>query len=69
MAPPKMHKTANGKPVASGWAQEVMSNATQDTRAQPWKAAMGATHDKGLEGQDLINLDLPNFLQCGGLAG
>jgi hypothetical protein len=63
-----MQKAEDGKPIASGWAQEVINSAAQDTRAQPWKAAMGATHDKGVEGQDLINLDLPNFLQCGGLA-
>ena len=52
----------------SNWAEQVATNTAQDKRAQPWKASLEKTHDQGTEGEDLINLQLPNHVQCGSLA-
>ena len=48
--------------------QQVREAQRVDHRSQPWKEALGNTHDKGEEGEDLINLKLPNHVQCGSMA-
>ncbi|KAJ9650773.1 hypothetical protein H2198_009928 [Neophaeococcomyces mojaviensis] len=53
---------------APSWVDKVKQAAESDIRSQPWKKALGETHDKGADGEDLINLNLPNFVQCGSLA-
>jgi hypothetical protein len=50
------------------WVQDLITAEKNDLRKQPWKEALGDTHDKGYEGEDLINLQLPNHVQCGSLA-
>ena len=50
------------------WVQKIQEAQRIDQRAQPWKAALGHTHDKAEEGEDLINLQLPNHVQCGSMA-
>lgn len=59
--------TTKTKPKAS-WVQQVADESAQDTREQPWKVALGKTHDQGAAGEDWINLQLPNHVQCGSLA-
>ncbi|KAL2058643.1 hypothetical protein ABVK25_001371 [Lepraria finkii] len=60
-------QTPTKKPQTS-WAQQVADATAQDKRKQPWKAALGKTHDRGAEGEDWINLQLPNHVQCGSMA-
>ena len=64
------HQTSATKqaPQRPSWAQQIADRTAQDKRAQPWKAALGETHDRGTEGEDWINLKLPNHVQCGSLA-
>jgi len=50
------------------WIDQVKAKAERDKRLQPWKEAFGKTHDEGASGEDLINLDLPNHVQCGSMA-
>lgn len=52
----------------SSWAQKIAEDTAKDKREQPWKALLGETHDKGAEGEDWINLQLPNHVQCGSMA-
>ena len=59
--------TQNWHPMG-GWAEKVAADTEHDKREQPWKAALEKTHDQGAEGEDLINLKLPNHVQCGSLA-
>ena len=50
------------------WVQKIQEAQRTDQRVQPWKEALGYTHDKGEDGEDLINLQLPNHVQCGSMA-
>jgi hypothetical protein len=56
------------KKSQASWAQQVADATAQDKREQPWKAALGETHNQGAEGEDWINLQLPNHVQCGSMA-
>ena len=68
------HQTMDGETKqtsaksTSSWAQKIAEDTAQDKREQPWKALLGETHDKGAEGEDWINLQLPNHVQCGSMA-
>lgn len=61
--------TDNSSKALPTWVQRVQAVQQNDQRVQPWKETLGNTHDKGDDGEDLINLQLPNHVQCGSLAG
>lgn len=50
---------------AASWAQEL-EKAANDKRRQPWKKYLA---EMKTEGEDLIDLKLPNQVQCGGFSG
>ena len=58
----------NSTKSTSSWVQKIAEDTAKDKREQPWKELLGETHDKGAEGEDWINLQLPNHVQCGSMA-
>ena len=47
----------------AGWAQQVAAKASEDTREQPWKAKLGTTHDREVDGEDWISLQRSGDVQ------
>ena len=47
----------------AGWAQQVTAKAAEDTREQPWKAKLGTTHDREVDGEDWISLQRSGDVQ------
>ena len=46
-----------------GWAQLVEAKASEDKREQPWKAKLGTTHDREVDGEDWISLERTGDVQ------
>lgn len=46
-----------------GWAQQVAAKVSEDRREQPWKAKLGTTHDREVEGEDWISLQRSGDVQ------
>ena len=59
------NELGNGAIAASnaGWAQQVAAKASEDKREQPWKAKLGTTHDREVEGEDWISLQRSGDVQ------
>ena len=47
----------------AGWAQQVDAKASEDRREQPWKAKLGTTHDREVDGEDWISLQRTGDVQ------
>ncbi len=47
----------------AGWAQQVAAKAAEDRREQPWKAKLGTTHDREVDGEDWISLQRSGDVQ------
>ena len=47
----------------AGWAQQVAAKASEDRREQPWKAKLGTTHDREVDGEDWISLQRSGDVQ------
>ena len=46
-----------------GWAQQVAAKTAEDRREQPWKAKLGTTHDREVDGEDWISLQRSGDVQ------
>ena len=51
------------------WAEQIVAQSKKDGRTQPWKRTLGEFYDKGLEGDDWIDLKQDYNVQCTGIAG
>lgn len=47
----------------AGWAQQVAAKAAEDRREQPWKAKLGTTHDREVDGEDWISMQRSGDVQ------